>query len=92
MTTPYQERAIADPAINIGDENYFEAAAQGRLLVNHCGDCGQTHHYPRPICPFCFSDRVTSVFSTFSLTLPIVSARPSQARRAWPSSAYRARS
>ena len=33
MATPYQERKIADPVLNVGDEPYFEAAAQGRLLV-----------------------------------------------------------
>ena len=35
---------------------YFEAAAEGRLLLKHCGDCSKPHYYPRPICPFCMSD------------------------------------
>ena len=59
MATPYQERKIADPAMNVGDDPYFEAAAQGRLLVKKCADCGEIHHYPRGICPFCFSDKVS---------------------------------
>ena len=59
MATPYQERKIADPTINVGDEPYFEAAAQGKLLVKRCADCGEIHHYPRGFCPFCFSDKVT---------------------------------
>ena len=59
MATPYQERKITDPAINVGDEPYFEAAAQGRLLVKKCADCGEIHHYPRGICPFCLSDKVS---------------------------------
>jgi uncharacterized protein len=25
--------------------------------VRHCTGCGEKHHYPRNICPFCFSDR-----------------------------------
>ena len=58
MTTPYQERKIPDPALNVGDEPYFEAAAQGKLLVKKCSDCGAVHHYPRGICPFCFSTKV----------------------------------
>jgi hypothetical protein len=33
MATPYQELPMPDPAMNVGDEPYFEAAAQGRLLV-----------------------------------------------------------
>ena len=56
MATPYQERKIADPVMNVGDEPYFEAAAQGRLLVKKCADCGEVHYYPRGICPFCLSE------------------------------------
>lgn len=33
------------------------AAAEGRLLIKSCTDCGQSHFFPRAICPFCFSDR-----------------------------------
>ncbi len=35
---------------------YFEAVAEGRLLLTRCGDCSKPHYYPRPICPFCMSD------------------------------------
>ena len=59
MTTPYKERPIADPVMNVGDEPYFEAAAQGRLLLKKCTDCGELHHYPRGVCPFCLSDKVS---------------------------------
>src|SRR5439155_1268073 len=31
--------------------------AKGKLLVRKCTSCGQLHHYPRTICPFCFSDK-----------------------------------
>jgi uncharacterized OB-fold protein len=75
MGTPYKERPIADPVMNVGDEPYFEAAAQGRLLVKKCSDCGALHHYPRGICPFCLSDKVswqdakgTGKIYTFSIT------------------------
>ena len=61
MATPYQERKIADPALNPGDEPYFEAAAQGKLMLKKCSDCGEVHHYPRSLCPFCFSDKVAWV-------------------------------
>lgn len=57
MATPYQDRIIKAPALNIGDEVYYDAAAKGRLLVKQCADCGKYHHYPRALCPFCFSDR-----------------------------------
>ena len=35
---------------------YWLAANEGRLLVKRCTACGQHHHYPRDICPFCLSD------------------------------------
>ena len=57
MTTPYQERKIPAPKMNFGDEAYFEAATLGKLLLKYCNDCSQYHHYPRALCPFCFSDQ-----------------------------------
>ncbi|MEU9986117.1 Zn-ribbon domain-containing OB-fold protein [Streptomyces sp. NPDC048045] len=38
---------------------YWEAAAEGRLLVRRCGACGRAHHYPREFCPHCWSEEVT---------------------------------
>jgi uncharacterized OB-fold protein len=55
MATPYQDRKLPEPALNVGDERYFEAAAQGKLLLKKCNDCKEVHHFPRGICPFCFS-------------------------------------
>jgi uncharacterized OB-fold protein len=34
---------------------FWQAAAQGKLLVRACKACGQTHYYPRSICPHCLS-------------------------------------
>jgi len=61
MATPYQERKVRDPAVNPGDQEYFDAAAEGKLMLKKCGDCGEVHHYPRALCPFCFSDKVSWV-------------------------------
>jgi len=58
MPTLYRDRPIADPRMNPGDEPYFEAARAGRLLIKHCNACGAYHHYPRALCPHCFSDKV----------------------------------
>ena len=63
MATPYQERKIRDPQMNPGDEPYFQAAAEGKLLLKKCNQCGQHHHYPRAMCPFCWSDKVEWVQS-----------------------------
>ncbi|MER6157468.1 OB-fold domain-containing protein [Streptomyces sp. NPDC001868] len=39
---------------------YWEAAADGRLLLRRCGaaGCGRAHHYPREFCPYCWSEDV----------------------------------
>jgi len=58
MATPYQDRKLPDPVLNVGDEHYFEAANQGKLLLKKCGDCGEVHHFPRGVCPFCLSSKV----------------------------------
>jgi len=55
MTTA--ERKIPAPAVNPEVKPYFDAAAGGKLLVKFCTACGQYHHYPRAICPHCFSER-----------------------------------
>jgi len=55
MATPYQDRKIPAPALNEGDAPFFEGAAAGKLMVKYCNDCKQYHHYPRPMCPFCYS-------------------------------------
>jgi len=75
MATPYKDRKIADPLLNIGDEPYYEAAGQGKLLIKKCSACGEVHYYPRGICPFCFSDKVswqeakgTGTIYTYSVT------------------------
>jgi uncharacterized OB-fold protein len=38
---------------------YWDAAAQGRLLVRRCRTCARPHHYPREFCPHCWSEDVT---------------------------------
>lgn len=35
---------------------YWQAADDGVLLVKRCTACGEHHHYPRDICPFCLSE------------------------------------
>jgi uncharacterized OB-fold protein len=50
-------RKIPAPAVNPENKPYFDAANAGSLLVKKCGACGEYHHYPRAICPHCFSDK-----------------------------------
>ena len=52
-----QQRTIPAPQPTPEIQPFFDAAAQGRLLIKKCAACGEPHHYPRALCPFCFSDR-----------------------------------
>ena len=43
------------PRITMINAPFFEAAAQGRLLLQRCRPCGHLFYFPRPACPRCFS-------------------------------------
>lgn len=51
-----QERKIPAPEANPETRPFWEAAAQGRLLIKMCTSCQRPHYYPRSICPLCGSD------------------------------------
>ena len=48
-------RVPSSPAPTPGTEPYWEGARQGKLLLRGCKSCGRIHHYPRALCPHCFS-------------------------------------
>ena len=54
---PGAERKIDAPQPSPETKPFWEAAAAGRLVIKRCAACGEHHHYPRSICPFCGSDR-----------------------------------
>ena len=39
-------------------QEFWDAARDGRLLIRRCSACGRPHFYPRPFCPYCWSDDV----------------------------------
>lgn len=41
-----------------GSEPFWEAARAGKLVIRRCQSCDKLHHYPRGICPHCFSDKL----------------------------------
>lgn len=47
------------PQVSELSRPYWEAAAQGRLVLQQCSACGTVRHYPRLLCTHCFSDAVT---------------------------------
>ena len=55
---PAAERRIAHPEPTPGSKPYWDAAAEGRLMIGACRACKKVHHYPRAICPQCFSTDV----------------------------------
>lgn len=66
-------RKIPAPRVLPESLPFWQAADEGRYLVKKCKNCGQVHHYPRDICPFCLSEDTvwqdspgTGVLYTFS--------------------------
>ncbi|MFF3845785.1 Zn-ribbon domain-containing OB-fold protein [Streptomyces sp. NPDC002328] len=54
-----QGRRYDVPEADAFTRAYWDAAAEGRLLIRRCAACGRAHHYPREFCPFCWSEDVT---------------------------------
>ena len=52
-----KERKLPASVTSPETEEYWAAAKEGKLLVKKCKACGKTHHYPRSLCPYCFSDK-----------------------------------
>ncbi len=52
-----QERKIQAPVPNLETKTFWDAAAEGKLMVGKCEACGAVHYYPRAFCPVCFSDK-----------------------------------
>ena len=55
------DRKIEAPDQSPETKPYWDAAANGHLLIKKCNACGEPHFYPRSICPFCFSGDTTWV-------------------------------
>ena len=49
-------RKIPAPRVLAETLAFWQAADAGKYLVKRCNSCGQAHHYPRDVCPFCHSD------------------------------------
>ncbi|MSQ88420.1 MAG: Zn-ribbon domain-containing OB-fold protein [Betaproteobacteria bacterium] len=52
-----EDRKIPAPAVNPENQAFFDAAANGKLLLKFCKTCQEYHHYPRTLCPHCFSEQ-----------------------------------
>ena len=52
-TAPAPERPM--PAPTRDSQPYWDGLREGRFVLQHCAACGKVRHYPRPVCPHCFS-------------------------------------
>jgi uncharacterized OB-fold protein len=57
------------PTIDSASAPYWDAARNGRLLIAKCETCERVHHYPRPFCPYCWSEDVHPVQASGTGTL-----------------------
>lgn len=59
MATIYETRTMAVPEVYPEHKEYWDAAAEGKLLLKRCDSCGELHYYPRMLCPFCKSEKTS---------------------------------
>lgn len=69
MESPY-----ADLLVDYDSRDYWDGCARNELLIMRCADCGFWIHYPRTICPKCWSvavrpERVSGYATLFSFAL-----------------------
>jgi uncharacterized OB-fold protein len=57
MVEPAPRRDL--PTIEEESRPFWDAARDGRFLIARCGSCRRAHHYPRPFCPYCWSEDVS---------------------------------
>jgi uncharacterized OB-fold protein len=50
--------------VGADDAFFWEAAAQGRLVIQRCADCGALRHPPAPMCGVCGSLRWDTAVSS----------------------------
>lgn len=52
------------PRKDVDNAAFIAAWQTGRVLLQRCQACGKTFFYPRPICPHCWSDKLSPHEST----------------------------
>lgn len=59
-----QQKTYPQPPVNVENEPYWTATAEGKLLIGKCSSCNAVHHYPRRVCPSCMSSDIEWVASS----------------------------
>src|SRR5262249_15827149 len=60
---PPPDRPLPTPTRD--SQPFWDGLREGKFMLQHCASCGRARHYPRPVCPHCFS--MESVFKEASL-------------------------
>ena len=61
---PAPERPMPVPTRE--SQPFWDGMREGKFMLQHCASCGKVRHYPRPVCPHCFS--MESEFKEVPLT------------------------
>lgn len=56
MTVKLTDLEVPGPTETALTRPFWDAASEGRLLIQRCGACNKAVFYPRAICPHCWSD------------------------------------
>lgn len=72
------------PDVTPETEQFWNAASEGRLLLRECQECGLIYHYPRTLCPDCFSEDVDWIEATG--TGEVYSYSVAETMTGWPES------
>jgi len=76
MSEAKPKAKVRAPKVNHETKAFWDATTKGKLNVGKCDACGEHYYYPRPLCPFCFSDKTrlaecsgNGVIYSFSVTM-----------------------
>ena len=50
---PLPDRPLPRPARE--SQAFWDGLREARFMIQHCTACGRPRHYPRPVCPHCWS-------------------------------------
>jgi uncharacterized protein len=53
IAPPAPERPLPTPTRE--SQPYWDGLREHKFMLQHCVACGKVRHYPRPVCPHCFS-------------------------------------
>lgn len=56
METQSYTKPVPEPTVDT--EPYWQGLREGKLRLQSCAACGKVRHYPRPVCPHCYSMEV----------------------------------